>query len=105
MKGVIIYNQPKPILQDSKNIVNFSCGNGYILAVNSDGEASALGSNDLFQLGIPAEKLTKTFKKIDTKMLGDIQKCFCVNDCTFLVNTDNEVYFCGRYSLKSKYII
>lgn len=51
MKGVIIYNQPKPILQDSKNIVNFSCGNGYILAVNSDGEASALGSNDLFQLG------------------------------------------------------
>lgn len=50
---------------------------------------------------MPSEKLCKTFKKIDTKMLGDIQKSFCVNDCTFLVNTDNEVYFCGRYSLKS----
>ena len=33
--------------------------------------------------------MTKTFKKIDNKMIGDIKKVVCLSDCTFLVNTDN----------------
>lgn len=35
-------------------------------------------------------------------MLGDVCKVFCINDCTFLVNSDNELFFCGRYSLKKE---
>lgn len=102
MKGTPIYTQNKPQLQDSKNIVNFSCGSSHTVAVDSHSYAFSLGSNDQFQLGIPSQKLCKSFKKIDNNMIGDIKKVFCINDCTFLVNTDMEVFFCGKYSLKSK---
>ena len=101
MKGTQIYYQPKPQLQDSKNIINFACGSSHTIAVDSAGDAYALGSNDQFQLGIPSEKLCKSFKKIDNNMVGDIRKVFCINDCTFVVNSDMEVFFCGKHSLKS----
>lgn len=34
-------------------------------------------------------------------MVGEVKKAFCINECTFLVNSDCEVFFCGRHSLKS----
>ena len=101
MKGVSIYSQAKPNMQESKNIVDFSCGSHHTIAVDSSGEAYALGSNDSFQLGMPTERLAKNFRKIDNNMIGEVTKPFCINECTFLVNSDCEVFFCGRHSLKS----
>lgn len=45
MKGAPIYTQAKPQMQESKNIVNFSCGSSHTIAVDSAGDAYALGSN------------------------------------------------------------
>jgi len=53
MKNVPIYTQAKPQMQDSKNIIDFSCGNSHTMAVDSAGYVYSLGSNDLFQLGMP----------------------------------------------------
>lgn len=89
MRGTPIYTQAKPHMQQSKNIINFSCGSNHTIAVDSAGDAYAIGSNDLFQLGLPSQKMTKNFKKIDNKTIGDIKKVVCISDCTFLVNTDN----------------
>jgi hypothetical protein len=50
---------------------------------------------------MPSEKLAKNFRKIDNNMVGDVKKAYCINECTFLVNSDCETFFCGRYSLKS----
>lgn len=36
-------------------------------------------------------------------MIGEIKKVFCISDCTFLVTVENEVFFCGRFSLKSNF--
>lgn len=102
MRGAAIYKQDKPNLQESKNITDFSCGNSHTIAIDSAGDAYALGSNEFYQLGMPTEKTSKSFKKIGNQMIGEVKKAFCISDCTFLVNSDNEVYFCGRYSLKSK---
>ena len=44
-KGAVIYTQPKPHMQDSKNITGFSCGNNHTMAVDSEGTVYALGSN------------------------------------------------------------
>lgn len=54
MKGTPIYTQNKPQQQDSKNIINFSCGSSHTVAVDSHYYAFSLGSNDQFQLGIPS---------------------------------------------------
>ena len=78
MKGAVFYNQAKPHMQDSNNIVNFSCGNYHTMAVDSEGSVYALGNNDSGQLGIPAEKLSKSFKKVNNFMLSDIKKVFCL---------------------------
>ncbi len=40
-----IYSQPKPQMQDSKNIISFSCGNSHTIAVDSSGDVYSLGSN------------------------------------------------------------
>lgn len=45
MKTAVIYNQAKPKMQDSTNIVNFSCGNSHTVAIDGSGNAYALGSN------------------------------------------------------------
>ena len=45
MKSANIYTQAKPKMQDSTNIVNFSCGNSHTLALDSLGNVYALGSN------------------------------------------------------------
>lgn len=37
MKNNQIYTQTKPHLQDSKNIINFSCGSSHTIAVDSIG--------------------------------------------------------------------
>lgn len=52
MKGAPIYSQAKPALQESKNIVSFSCGSSHTIAVDSAGDVYGMGSNDLFQLGM-----------------------------------------------------
>ena len=86
--------------------MDFSCGNSHTIAIDYTGDAYALGSNEYYQLGMPGEKTCKSFKKISNQIVGDVKKGFCISDCTFLTNSDSEVYFCGRYSLKSKgYII
>ena len=38
-------------------------------------------------------------------MLADIKKVFAISDSTFFVNEDCEVFFCGKYSYKSKVVI
>jgi alpha-tubulin suppressor-like RCC1 family protein len=45
MKNMVIYTQPKPQMQDSKNIISFSCGNSHTVAVDSSGYGYSLGSN------------------------------------------------------------
>lgn len=85
MKKVPIYTQAKPHMQDSKNIINFSCGYSHTIALDSEGSAYSLGSNDLGQLCQPTEKLTKTFKKINNNMLYDIKKVFAFQDTSFFV--------------------
>lgn len=45
MKGAPVYSQTKPSLQESKNIIDFSCGSNHTIAVDSAGDAYALGSN------------------------------------------------------------
>ena len=89
-------------MQDSKNIVGFSCGNSHTVAVDSDGNVYALGSNEQGQLGMFGERLSKNFRKINNNMLYDIRKVFAISDCTFFVNEECEVFFCGKYSYKSK---
>lgn len=101
MKGTTLYNQPKPQLQGDTNIVNFSCGNHHTLAIDADGYAYALGNNDSGQLGIVGERFTKSFKKINNYFIEDIRKVFCLGDCSFFINSNCEVFFCGKYSQKS----
>ena len=36
-------------------------------------------------------------------MIGDVNKIFCINDATFFINNDQEVFYCGKYSYKSIY--
>ena len=102
IKGAAIYSQSKPQMQDSKNIVKFSCGNSHTVALDSDGYAYALGNNDMGQLGLEGERITKSFKKVNNNMIFGIQKVYCLQDCTFFVNEECEVFFCGKYSYKSK---
>jgi alpha-tubulin suppressor-like RCC1 family protein len=64
MQGVPVYSQPKPQVQDCKNIVSFSCGNSHTVAVDGDGNAYGIGSNEMFQLGLPSDRLCKNFKKV-----------------------------------------
>lgn len=45
MKGANIYTQAKPKMQDSTNIINFSCGDSHTIALDSEGHAYGLGSN------------------------------------------------------------
>lgn len=45
MKGAPVYNQAKPTMQESKNIINFSCGSHHTIAVDASGDAYSLGSN------------------------------------------------------------
>lgn len=54
MRGTPIYTQAKPHMQESKNIINFSCGSSHTIAVDSTGDAYAIGSNDLCQLSFPS---------------------------------------------------
>lgn len=45
--------------------------------------------------------MMKNFAKVNAGV-GLIVKVFCVSDCSFLVNSDQEIFFCGKYSHKSK---
>lgn len=45
IKSANIYTQAKPKMQDSTNIINFSCGYSHTLALDSLGSAYAMGSN------------------------------------------------------------
>ena len=88
-KGVPLYTQAKPHMQESKNIIGFSCGKSHTLALDSEGNVYALGSNEQGQLGIFGERLTKTFRKINNGMVGFIKKVFAIGDCTFFVNDES----------------
>ena len=57
------------------------------------------------QLGIFGERILKSFKKINNYMIEDICKVFCLGECSFFVNSECEVFFCGRYSHRSKKVI
>lgn len=81
--------------------MRFSCGNSHTIAIDSEGISYALGNNDVGQLGISGERFTKLFKKINNCMIGEVGKIFCINDATFFINSDQEVFYCGKYSYKS----
>lgn len=99
--GAALYTQAKPHMQDSKNIVGFSCGNAHTVAVDSEGSVYVLGNNDLGQLGMHGERFCKTFKKLNNNMIGNVQKVFAISDCTFFVNDDCEAFYCGKHSYQS----
>ena len=88
-------------MQQSTNIVSFSCGNSCIICVDSYGEAYALGNNEYSQIYLKGEYFSKTFKKIPDTILGKVKRVVGIADCTFFVNCDDEVYFIGRYSYNS----
>jgi alpha-tubulin suppressor-like RCC1 family protein len=52
IQGAPVYSQAHPQVQDCKNISSFSCGNSHTIAVDGDGNAYGLGSNEVFQLGL-----------------------------------------------------
>ncbi len=85
-RGVVIYKQGQPHMQQSTNIVNYSCGNSCIVCVDSYGDVFALGNNEWNQLHLKGEYFTKTFKKIPDQILGKIKRVFCIGDCTFFAN-------------------
>lgn len=63
-----------------------------------------MGSNEFGQLGIEGENFAKDFKIINkNKEMSDLLKVFCLGDCTFFVNTDQEVFYSGKYSYESIY--
>ena len=51
-KGASIYKQPHPFVQPGQNIVSASCGTSHIIAIDTYGDAFALGSNEFGQLGL-----------------------------------------------------
>ena len=59
-----------------------------------------LGSNEVGQLGLDGEFHAKAFKRLCQPFLGPVRASFCINDSTFLVNREEEVFFCGRISHK-----
>lgn len=73
-------------MQDSKNIMGFSCGNNHTMAVDSEGSVYAMGSNDVGQLGMYGERFAKNFKKLNNNMIGFVKKVFAINDCTFFLS-------------------
>ncbi len=103
-RGAVIYKQPQPHMQQSTNIINYACGNSCIVCVDSYGDAFALGNNEFNQLQLKGEYFTKTFKKIPDQILGKIKKVFCIGDCTFFENYDEEIYFAGKYSHNSNWL-
>jgi len=44
--------------------------------------------------------MMKNFGKVNSGV-GAIVKVFCLSDCSFIVNEDQEIFFCGKYSHKS----
>jgi hypothetical protein len=75
-------------MQQSANIVSYSCGNGCIICVDSNGDAFALGNNEWNQTFMKGEYFTKAFKKVPDHIFGRVKKVFCIGDCTFFVNED-----------------
>ena len=92
-------------MQQSTNIVNYACGNSCIVCVDSYGDAFGLGNNEFNQLQLKGEYFTKTFKKIPDQILGKIKKAFCIGDCTFFENYDEEIYFAGKYTHNSTFCL
>ena len=89
-------------MENNTNIVSFSCGSFHTIAVDKEGFAYALGNNDVGQLGIPGDRVSKNFKKINNFMIADITKVFCLGECSFFVNSECEMFYCGKHSYKSK---
>ena len=87
-RGAVIYKQTQPHMQQSTNIVNYSCGNSCIVCVDSYGDAFAMGNNEFNQIFLKGEYFSKTFKKIPDQILGKIKRVFCIGDCTFFENQD-----------------
>lgn len=55
---------------------------------------------------MPTEKLSKSFKKIANNILGDdVKKVIALQDTTFFVTNDCEIFFCGRYSYNSNQLV
>ena len=71
------------------------------MALDSEGYAYALGNNDFGQLGLGGDRFSKVFKKVNNNMLMDLKKVFCIQDCTFFINEECEVFFCGKHSHRS----
>lgn len=93
-------------MQQSANIVEFSCGNSCIVCVDKNGEVFGLGNNEFGQLVLPGEFFSKTFKKIPiNNTIGNVKKAICIGDCTFYVSEDDEVFFAGRFSFNSIFFV
>ena len=90
--------QSKPTPQPAQNIAFISCGNNHVAAVDSYGDCFMMGSNEYGQLGIEGELHAKNFKKLNSVWLGPIRKAICIGDTSFIINRDEEVFFCGQIS-------
>ena len=51
-KGSPLLKTTKPTVQPGQNIVNISCGNNHVAAVDAYGDMFVLGSNEYGQLGL-----------------------------------------------------
>ena len=101
-KGKVIFSQDKPFeVKNVGTVVEFSCGVSHLVLVNKEKQVFGVGSGELGQLG-GSEDSKKEFSKMDTSRIGLVHRVFCLLDCTFLLTEDEELFFCGRYSYKSK---
>jgi alpha-tubulin suppressor-like RCC1 family protein len=99
----ITYTPQKIYLPPVKNI---SCGHNFSMAITTDNEVYAWGSNEFGQLSLGSHKPFNIPKKID---LPNIKKISCGSCHTIAIITDNEIWGWGsnmNYSLnldKEKY--
>lgn len=97
-KGSGLIKQPRPAVQPGQNISSISCGNNHVAVVDKYGDMFVLGSNEFGQLGLEGEFHAKTFKKLNNVWLGQVRKVICLADTTFIINRDEELFFCGKIS-------
>lgn len=93
-----IYKQLIPQTQPVQNVASFSCGHSCVVAVDDWGELFSLGNNEFGQLALEGELHSKAFKKCSSQSIGKVKTVNCLQDTTFILTQENEIYICGRIS-------
>jgi len=80
----------------SSNWISVAAGSNHSLAINSNGELYGCGGNTEGQLSTSNFSQTNTLQKLNTSLSNNWKKVFAGYDTTFVLDTNNRLFSCGR---------